>query len=91
MIKSFTFEVIIELETRLWTLRNQISFSNSPVRNSINVYLHVGLPLPFLRNNNLPPSTTFMFTYPDVSLCFIPILRQQVFSPLFVSFQPTVM
>jgi hypothetical protein len=71
--------------------RNQSSSSHSPVYDSINVYLHVGLPLHFLRNKNLPRNTTFKLTYPDVSLCFIPILRQQVFSPLFISLQPTVM
>jgi hypothetical protein len=91
MIKSFTFEAIIELETSLWIFMNQTSSSHSPVYNRINVCLHVGLSLPFLRNKNLPRNTTFMFTYPDVSLCFIPILRQQVFFPLFISFQPTVM
>jgi hypothetical protein len=32
-----------------------------------------------------------MFTYPEVSLCFIPALRQQVYYTLFVSSQPTVM
>jgi hypothetical protein len=85
------FEVIIELETHLWLFINQVSISHSPAYNCINFYLPVGLPLPFLCNKNLPRGTTFMFAYPDVSLCFIPILCQQVFSPLFISFQQTVM